>query len=125
MRTSTSSIWFVLLLILVTKNEETDNAANEQDVDLHTQLMESHGNLMTEAQDLRRRNRELEAASLESEQELRHATEQVFFFYFHFISIYFAGWRPLPSKVSRQVFMAKENSKQKKRREEVPLSAYL
>jgi hypothetical protein len=60
----------------------------EQDVDLHTQLMESHGNLMTEAQDLRRRNRELEAASLESEKELRHATEQVFccFILFQFIS---------------------------------------
>ena len=42
--------------------------------------------------------RELEAASLESENEIRHASEQV--------------------------FMAKENSKQKKRRGEVPLSAY-
>jgi hypothetical protein len=40
----------------------------------------------------------LEAASLESENEIRHASEQV--------------------------FMAKENSKQKKRRGEVPLSAY-
>ena len=78
--------------------QQTDNAAIEQDVDLHTQLMESHGNLMSEAQDLRRRNRELEAASLESENEIRHASEQV--------------------------FMAKENSKQKKRRGEVPLSAY-
>jgi len=62
---------------------------------------------MTEAQDLRRRNRELEAASQEIEKELRQATEQVFICIFYLFIYCFnllleaASWRLLPWNVKK------------------------